>query len=136
MVRFRSPASFPCCSESSICFAKSENVARTTPTAWQGSACPNMRTQKEGYRKIGIPLFWCEKRDLNPYGVNHTPLKRARLPVPPLSHATAVAATDDIILLFFKNVNTFSEISLKLFTQIHKKCGHRTFVKRKYRLIP
>ena len=33
-----------------------------------------------------IGLFWCEKRDLNPYGVNHTPLKRARLPVPPLSH--------------------------------------------------
>ncbi len=31
-------------------------------------------------------FFWCEKRDLNPYGVNHTPLKRARLPVPPLSH--------------------------------------------------
>lgn len=28
--------------------------------------------------------FWCGKRDLNPYGVNHTPLKRARLPVPPL----------------------------------------------------
>ena len=25
------------------------------------------------------------KRDLNPYGKNHTPLKRARLPVPPLS---------------------------------------------------
>ena len=31
-------------------------------------------------------LLFCEKRDLNPYGVNHTPLKRARLPVPPLSH--------------------------------------------------
>ncbi len=31
-------------------------------------------------------IDWCEKRDLNPYGVNHTPLKRARLPVPPLSH--------------------------------------------------
>ena len=30
--------------------------------------------------------FWCEKRDLNPYSVNYTPLKRARLPVPPLSH--------------------------------------------------
>ncbi len=29
-------------------------------------------------------LFWCGKRELNPYGVNHTPLKRARLPVPPL----------------------------------------------------
>ena len=33
-------------------------------------------------------LIWCEKRDLNPYGKNHTPLKRARLPVPPLSRAT------------------------------------------------
>ncbi len=31
---------------------------------------------------------WCEKRDLNPYSVNYTPLKRARLPVPPLSLAT------------------------------------------------
>ena len=40
--------------------------------------------------------FWCEKRDLNPYGVNHTPLKRARLPVPPLSLATYI-----IILFFF-----------------------------------
>ena len=31
--------------------------------------------------------LWCGKRDLNPYGVNHTPLKRARLPVPPLPHS-------------------------------------------------
>ena len=30
---------------------------------------------------------WCEKRDLNPYGKIHTPLKRARLPVPPLSRS-------------------------------------------------
>ena len=45
-------------------------------------------------------LRWCEKRDLNPYGVNHTPLKRARLPVPPLSHIYAVvfATTYNIIL--------------------------------------
>ena len=28
-------------------------------------------------------LLWCGRRDLNPYGVTHTPLKRARLPVPP-----------------------------------------------------
>ena len=27
-------------------------------------------------------VFWCEKRDLNPYGEIHTPLNRARLPVP------------------------------------------------------
>ena len=31
---------------------------------------------------------WCEERESNPYGVNHTPLKRARLPVPPPSHRT------------------------------------------------
>ena len=41
---------------------------------------------------MGIRLYWCEKRDLNPYGVNHTPLKRARLPVPPLS------LTDSVII--------------------------------------
>ena len=29
--------------------------------------------------------FWCERRDLNPYVLLHTPLKRARLPIPPLS---------------------------------------------------
>ena len=31
-------------------------------------------------------LGWCERRDLNPYESPHTPLKRARLPIPPLSH--------------------------------------------------
>jgi|GEM_PF-1581837 hypothetical protein len=30
---------------------------------------------------------WCPGRDLNSYGVNHTPLKRARLPVPPPGHS-------------------------------------------------
>ena len=29
---------------------------------------------------------WCEGRDLNSQGINHTPLKRARLPIPPPSH--------------------------------------------------
>ena len=37
-------------------------------------------------------MFWCAKRDLNPYGVNHTPLKRARLPVPPLALTGAIIA--------------------------------------------
>ena len=37
-------------------------------------------------------FFWCGKRDLNPYGVNHTPLKRARLPVPPLPRITHFCA--------------------------------------------
>ena len=40
-----------------------------------------------------VGALWCGKRDLNPYGVNHTPLKRARLPVPPLSHAARIRAT-------------------------------------------
>ena len=29
--------------------------------------------------------LWCEGPDLNRHGVNHTPLKRARLPIPPPS---------------------------------------------------
>ena len=43
--------------------------------------------RKQKHRVVdSVFLFWCEKRDLNPYSVNYTPLKRARLPVPPLSH--------------------------------------------------
>ena len=34
---------------------------------------------------MGISYFWCERRDLNPYESPHTPLKRARLPIPPRS---------------------------------------------------
>ncbi len=47
-------------------------------------------------------MLWCEKRDLNPYGEIHTPLKRARLPVPPLSH---------IILRTQRNVIYYTQIS-------------------------
>ncbi len=50
---------------------------------------------------VRISTVWCGKRDLNPYGVNHTPLKRARLPVPPLPR------TDDIIPQFAGFVNTY-----------------------------
>ena len=35
-------------------------------------------------------LNWCGQRDLNSYGVNHTPLKRARLPVPPRPRMHAI----------------------------------------------
>jgi hypothetical protein len=31
-------------------------------------------------------IFWCRGRDLNPHGVIHTALNRARLPVPPTRH--------------------------------------------------
>ena len=30
---------------------------------------------------------WCRRRDSNPHGLLHTPLKRACLPVPPLRHS-------------------------------------------------
>ena len=52
--------------------------------------------------------LWCERRDLNPYGVNHTPLKRARLPVPPLSHyAGLLPDCLNIISVFAQLVNPF-----------------------------
>ena len=53
--------------------------------------------------------FWCERRDLNPHGVHHTHLKRARLPIPPLSHILSQGlslATRIIITPKFTFVNT------------------------------
>ena len=46
--------------------------------------------------------FWCGKRDLNPYGVNHTPLKRARLPVPPLPRIAHSCAQQILLYTFFR----------------------------------
>ena len=49
--------------------------------------CIQASSAKEISRwEIPSAYFWCGRRDLNPYSVNYTPLKRARLPVPPLSH--------------------------------------------------
>ena len=55
---------------------------------------------------------WCEKRDLNPYGVIHTPLKRARLPVPPLSrvafdNANIIPLSNPFVNTFFKLFSDF-----------------------------
>ena len=33
---------------------------------------------------------WCRRGDSNPHGLPHTPLKRARLPVPPLRHEVSL----------------------------------------------
>ena len=78
-------------------------------------------------RKIPSAYFWCGRRDLNPYSVNHTPLKRARLPVPPLPHIkhlcfitrrrsprfteSSLPRTFDIIHHRKRFVNTFFENS-------------------------
>ena len=49
-------------------------------------------------------LFWCERRDLNPYESPHTPLKRARLPIPPLSQVCS-----ESLSLFPQNVDYYSK---------------------------
>ena len=53
---------------------------------------------------------------MNPYDGNHTPLKRARLPVPPLSRGNV-----NIIAKVVRFVNTFSKKSQKSFWRGCKK---------------
>ena len=43
------------------------------------------KIQKPGQK---TRFCWCGRRDLNPYGSPHTPLKRARMPIPPRPHAS------------------------------------------------
>ena len=44
------------------------------------------RNPENPYKQRIFEIYcWCERRDLNPYESPHTPLKRARLPIPPLS---------------------------------------------------
>ena len=45
-------------------------------------------------------LVWCERRDLNPYELPHTPLKRARLPIPPLSRIQFTLSSARILYHF------------------------------------
>ena len=64
-----------------LCFANAPVLAKAS------RVCTfRFREKQKADGKFHLPFVWCGKRDLNPYGVNHTPLKRARLPVPPLSH--------------------------------------------------
>lgn len=51
-----------------------------------------------------ITALWCERRDLNPYESPHTPLKRARLPIPPLSQICS-----ESLSLFPQNVDYYSK---------------------------
>ncbi len=59
--------------------------------------------------RFNLGYFWCGRRDLNPYVGKHTPLKRARLPIPPLPRTTY------IIHYFFCFVNRFSQIFSSFF---------------------
>ena len=97
--------------------ARLKTVRRTvllTATALLGfKSLTISRTIKN--RTLNECPVWCEKRDLNPYGVNHTPLKRARLPVPPLSHIILRRSARDIVyhkglilsITFLKNIEFF-----------------------------
>ena len=58
---------------------------------------------------------------MNPYGVNHTPLKRARLPVPPLSHIEHRSCSADISIPRGKRfVNSFFVFFYILIKEINK----------------
>ena len=56
----------------------------------RGSACERVRTpDARGRSELAKVLIlnvqkWCRRRDSNPHGFPHTPLKRACLPIPPL----------------------------------------------------
>ena len=77
-------------------------LARLRAELWRGSDVPPARhslprpsspvsNNKNSHSTRSVLWeFWCGKRDLNPYGVHHTPLKRARLPVPPLPRTRGI----------------------------------------------
>ena len=57
----------------------------------------------------GISFCWCGRWDLNPYVIQHTPLKRACLPIPALPRIQFVhlRCNSDIIFKIGPSVNTF-----------------------------
>ncbi len=61
----------------------------------------------------------CGKRDLNPYGVNHTPLKRARLPVPPLSHLLPLLRPLDYYIISLRKSQYLFPFFLNIFLGIY-----------------
>ena len=98
---------------SALCDLPCGKVARTAACAAVEFAHLFPAPKKEG-TLLRAFFFWCGKRDLNPYGVNHTPLKRARLPVPPLPRATLISATCILYTIFWKSQEVF-EKKLKSF---------------------
>ena len=61
----------------------------TPPCSSPARACAAMKRrleQGQQREEDGGETPWCRRGDSNPHGLPHTPLKRARLPVPPLRH--------------------------------------------------
>ena len=77
---------------------------KKTPLSSGGASRPAARYRKKTPELPRVFSFWCGHRDLNSDGVNHTPLKRTRLPVPPWPHS------ENSILLSFPFVNGFERV--------------------------
>ena len=60
-------------------------------------------------------LVWCERRDLNPYELPHTPLKRARLPIPPLSRIYFTLSSARILYHFQMHLSILFSIFFQIF---------------------
>ena len=59
------------------------------------AVCITFRKERISLKKalaLQVLFSWCGRRELNPYDSHHTPLKRARLPVPPLPHDSIIIA--------------------------------------------
>jgi hypothetical protein len=63
------------------------------------------RFWKAAQNSLMLNKKWCRRRDSNPHGFLHTPLKRACLPVPPLRHRLN---TTIILSLFSSRRNSSS----------------------------
>ena len=62
-------------------------------------------------------FIWCEGRDLNSQGINHTPLKRARLPIPPPSpihNSIIITGFFQFVNYFFRKIVNFLLIYLPI----------------------
>ena len=77
---------------------------KKTPLSSGGASRPAARYRKKTPELLRVFSFWCGHRDLNSDGVNHTPLKRTRLPVPPWPHS------ENSILLSGTFVNGFERV--------------------------
>ena len=54
--------------------------------------------------------IWCRRRDLNPHGFPHTPLKRARIPIPPRRHQYSLVKCLRIPSLSKNDIQSFTWI--------------------------
>ena len=64
--------------------------ARSRLNLYKASPCGVLRPLITNKKEPQRTLFYCRWRDLNPQGFLHTPLKRARIPIPPHRHISII----------------------------------------------